>query len=212
MFRRMRFGPLSARRNAHKNPDEAHAQEIGDAYTFIALESHMKLILAWHLGKRTRVSTEDFIAKLRTATADCRFQISTDAFAPYLNSIDDGLSDRADYSQVVKVNATEEDGREARYSPGEVTQVVKTPILGVPDMPRSCKAHVERQNGSLRQWCKRLTRLTYAFKKWENLQSALALHFAFYNFWRIHGTLRVTPAMEVGIADHIWDLEELING
>jgi hypothetical protein len=71
----------------------------------------------------------------------------------------------------------------------------------------------ERQNGSLRQWCKRLTRLTYAFsKKWENLQSALALHFAFYNSCRVHGTLRVTPAMEAGIADHVWSLEELIAG
>ena len=148
------------------------------------------------------MSTEDFIAKLRTATADCRFQISTDAFAPYVNAIDRGLSDRADYSQVVKVYATAEDGREARYSPGEVTQVVKTRILGAPDMGRSCTAHVERQNGTLRQWCKRLTRLTYAFsKKWENLQSAC----------RIHGKLRVTPAMEAGIADHVWKIEELIN-
>jgi IS1 family transposase len=153
------------KKEGHKNPDEAHAQEIGDAYTFIALERHTKLILAWHLGKRARVSTEDFIAKLRTATADSRFQISTDAFTPYVNAIDSGLSDRADYSQVVKVYATAEDGREARYSPGEVTQVVKTPILGAPDMARSCTAHVERQNGSLRQWRKRLTRLTYAFSK-----------------------------------------------
>ena len=88
---------------------------------------------------------------------------------------------------------------------------MKTAILGDPDMSRSCTAHVERQNGSLRQWCKRLTRLTYAFsKKWENLQSALALHFAFYNFCRVHGALRVTPAMEAGIADHVWSIEELI--
>jgi hypothetical protein len=129
-----------------------------------------------------------------------------------VNAIDGGLSDRADYSQVVKVYATAEDGREARYSPGEVTKIVKTPILGAPDMARSCTAHVERQNGSLRKWCKRPTRLTYAFsKKWENLQPALALHFAFYNFCRIHGTLRVTPAMEAGIADHVWSLEELIE-
>jgi hypothetical protein len=78
-------------------------------------------------------------------------------------------------------------------------------------MARSCTAHVERQNGSLRQWCKRLTRLTYAFsKKWENLQSAFALHFVYYNFCRIHGKLRITPAMEAGIADHVWSIEELI--
>jgi hypothetical protein len=83
------------------------------------------------------VSTEDFIAKFRMATADCRFQISTDAFAPHVNAIDDGLSDRADYSQVVKVYATAGTGREARYSPGEVREAVKTPILGVPGSSRS---------------------------------------------------------------------------
>ncbi len=100
-----------------------------------------------------------------------------------------------------------EDGRE-RYSPGEVIRAVPTPIIGNPDTARICTSHVERQNGTLRQWCKRLT---YAFsKKWENLQAALALHFAHYNFCRIHGTLRVTPAMEAGITDHIWSLGELI--
>jgi hypothetical protein len=79
------------------------------------------------------------------------------------------------------------------------------------DPRRASNSHVERKNGSLRQWCKRLTRLTYAFsKKWENLQVALALHFAYYNFVRIHGSLRVTPAMQAGITDHVWTMEELI--
>src|SRR6266705_6359040 len=119
MFRQMRSGPSARKRKDISFRTKRTRRGFGDAYTFIALERHTKLILAWHLGKRTRVSTEDFIAKLRMATADCRFQISTDAFAPYVNAIDDGLSDRADYSQVVKVYATAEDGREARYSPGE---------------------------------------------------------------------------------------------
>jgi IS1 family transposase len=168
--------------------------------------------LAWHLGKRTRVHTEDFISKLRTATADCRFQISTDAFEPYVNAIDTGLSDRVDYSQVMKVYVTKETGREARYSPGEVLETIKTAVLGEPDMASSCTSHVERANGTLRQWCKRLTRLTYAFsKKWDNLKAALALHFAHYNFCRIHGKLRVTPAMEAGITDHVWTIQDLIT-
>jgi len=184
---------------------------IGDAYTFIGIERHTKLILAWHLGKRDQIATDDFISKLRTATADSRFQISTDGFRPYIYAIDAGLSDRVDYSQVVKVYGKPEDGREARYSPGEVTEIKKTPVLGNPDMKRSCTSHIERQNGSLRQWCKRLTRLTYAFsKRWDNLRAALALHFFFYNFCRIHGKLRVTPAMEAGITDHVWELSELL--
>jgi hypothetical protein len=96
----------------------------------------------------------------------------------------------------VKVYGKPEEGRAERYSPGEVIGAIPTPILGNPDPDRICPSHVERQNGTLRQWCKRLTRLTYAFsKKWENLQAALALHFAYYNFCRQHSSLRVTPAM-----------------
>ena len=103
-----------------------------------------------------------------------------------------GLHDRVDYSQVVKAYSKQEEGRE-RYSPGAFVTVDKTAILGNPDLPFASTSHVERKNGSLRQWCKRLTRLTYAFsKKWENLQAALALHFAYYNFVRIHGSLRIT--------------------
>jgi transposase-like protein/IS1 family transposase len=200
------------KKEGHKRPSEADAQKIGDAYTFIAIERHTKLVLAWHLGKRDGVNTEDFISKLRLATADFRFQISTDAFVPYVGAIDYALSDRVNYSQVVKVYATKEDGREARYSPGEVLETVKTAVLGEPDMTRSCTSHIERQNGTLRQWCKRLTRLTYAFsKKWDNLKAALALHFAHYNFCRVHGRLRVTPAMEAGITDHVWTITELIG-
>lgn len=184
--------------------------EIGDAYTYIALEKNTKLVMAWHLGKRDGVNTEDFISKVRWATAPGMFDVSTDAFAPYAAAIDWGLHDRANHSQIVKVYDKQEEGRE-RYSPGNFVTLEKTAMSGHPDLRRASTSHVERNNGTLRQWCKRLTRLTYAFsKKWENLRSALALHFAFYNFCRVHGTLRVTPAMEAGIADHIWSLEELI--
>ena len=118
---------------------------------------------------------------------------------------------RAHYSQVVKVYSKQEEGRE-RYSPGEFVTVGKQAIQGTPDPSRASTSHVERKNGSLRQWCKRLTRLTYAFsKKWENLQSALALHFAYHNFCRVHSSLRVTPAMEAGITDHVWGLDELVR-
>jgi len=168
------------------------------------------LIVAWHLGRRDRINTEDFISKVRAATAANPFQVSTDAFQPYTNAIDTGLSDRADYSQVIKVYGKHEEGRE-RYSPGDFLTVEKAAILGNPDLKRACTSHVERQNGTLRQWCKRLTRLTYAFsKKKENLRAALALHFWHYNFARIHSSLRVTPAMEAKITDHAWELSELL--
>jgi hypothetical protein len=98
-----------------------------------------------------------------------------------------------------------------RYSPAHVAEAIPTEVRGAPEKDRICTSHIERQNGSLRQWCKRLTRLTYAFsKKWEHLKAALALHFAFYNFCRVHGTLRTTPAVAAGIAGRVWTLQELI--
>jgi hypothetical protein len=112
---------------------------------------------------------------------------------------------------VVKAYSKQEEGRE-RYSPGSFVMVEKQSIIGEPDMHWASTSHVERKNGTLRQWCKRLTRLTYAFsKKWENLKAALALHFAHYNFCRVHGSLRITPAMAAGIADRVWGMEELIQ-
>jgi hypothetical protein len=112
----------------------------------------------------------------------------------------------------VKVYSKQEEGRE-RYSPGSFVTVQKEAIIGNPDLGRARTSHVERKNGSLRQWCKRLTRLTYAFsKKWDNLKAALALHFASYYFCRVHSSLRVTPAMEAGIAGHVWTIGELISG
>ena len=97
--------------------------------------------------------------------------------------------------------------------PAKFVSVAKDAISGHPDLDRAGTSHVERKNGTLRQWCKRLTRLTYAFpKKWDNLKAALALHFAHYNFCRIHSSIRVTPAMASGITDHVWSIQELLGG
>jgi IS1 family transposase len=198
------------KKEGHKWAHEQNAEQIGDAYTFIALERNTKLVLAWHLGKRDTPNTIEFVRKLRAATFEDRFEFCTDAFGSYLPAVSEALYDRADYSQVVKVYSKQEEGRE-RYSPGDFVTVEKQAMRGNPDLNRASTSHVERKNGSLRQWCKRLTRLTYAFsKKWENLQSALALHFAYYNFCRVHSSLRVTPAMEAGITEHVWTLEELV--
>jgi hypothetical protein len=98
------------------------------------------------------------------------------------------------------------------YRPAKFVSVGKDAISGNPNLDRAGTSHVERKNGTLRQWRKRLTRLTYAFSRsWDNLRCALALHFAYYNLCRIHGSLRITPAMAAGISDHVWSLEELIS-
>ena len=121
------------------------------------------------------------------------------------------LDDRVDFAQLIKIYRAPAEG-EARYSPAEVVSTEVVPVFGRPDPERICTSHVERQNLTMRMQIRRLTRLTNAFsKRWENLWAALCLHFAYYNFCRIHRTLRVTPAMEAGITDHIWAILELLE-
>jgi IS1 family transposase len=199
------------KKEAHKWPEEMNNIKIGDQYVYIALDRDSKLVMAWHLGRRDKRNTERFIEKVRWATASKEFDVSTDAWGAYPNAIDLILRDRANHTQVVKLFEGAEESRE-RYSPGRFITVEKKAILGNPDIRSAGTSRVERINGSTRQWCKRLTRLTYAFsKKWENLRAALALHSFYYNFCRIHSTTKTTPALESGVADRIWTLDELVS-
>ena len=200
------------KKEGHKWMDEIDRQDIGDAYCFVALERSTKLVLTWHLGKRTTMQTNIFVKKLSAATAAKPYQLSTDGFNGYIPGVDKYLVPRGvDYGQIVKVYGASRDG-EQRYSPAEVVSAEPHPVLGLPDVNRICTSHVERQNLSIRMGMRRMTRLTNAFsKKWENLKAAFALWFAFYNFCRIHRTIRMTPAMEAGITTHLWTIAELMN-
>lgn len=200
-----------AKKEAHKLPSEKDDDSKGDAYCYVAMERHSKLVLNFALGRRNQATTDVFIEGLRHATSGKqRFQITTDGFQPYISAITTTLSDRCDYAMHVKVYGTNPEG-ERRYSPAEVVSSEKVPVMGNPETKRICTSHIERQNLTIRMQMRRMTRLTNAFsKKWDNLWSAYCLHFAYYNFCRTHKTLRVTPAMEAGIVDHIWDLAELL--
>ncbi len=184
---------------------------LGDAYTFVAIERNTKLVIAWHLGRRNVRDTVAFTEKIYEATSG-RFQLSTDGFVAYPDAVAYSLGTRVDFAQLVKVYAVDEfGGGERRYSPPVVVQAIPTPRFGNPDPERICTSHVERQNLTMRMMMRRLTRLTNAFsKKWENLRAALALHFAYYNFCRIHKTIRCTPAMEAGITGHVWEIKDLL--
>jgi IS1 family transposase len=183
---------------------------MGDAYCFVAIERNTKLVIAWHLGRRTARDTVAFTEKINEATQG-EFQITTDGFRPYVDAVQYSLGTRVDFAQLIKVYSTPREG-EQRYSPAEVVDAVPVPQWGNPNLDRICTSHVERQNLSIRMGMRRMTRLTNAFsKKWENLKAAYALWFAFYNFCRVHQTLRVTPAMEAGIADHVWAVHELLT-
>jgi len=199
------------KKEAHKNPFEGDDMYLGDAWCFVGIERHSKLVLCFELGKRTETSAGRFMAKLADATdPNTKFQLTTDGLPVYPYAVGSKLGDRVSYAQYIKVYAQTNEGQR-RYSPPEVISAEKVGIYGGPDMRRVCTSHIERQNGSLRQWCKRLTRLTYAFsKKWRSLKAALALHFAYYNFCRKHQTIKKTPALAARLADHIWDLKELL--
>ncbi len=163
------------------------------------------------MGKRTAESTDHFISRLALATAPIhRYQLTSDGFGPYKPAVNSFLRGRVDFARLVKVYASSREG-ERRYSPAEVVDAVPEKVMGNPDSDRICTSHIERQNLSIRMGMRRTTRLTNAFsKRRENLQAAYSLWFAYYNFCRRHQTLRVTPAMEAGIADHVWELDELL--
>ena len=198
------------KKEGHKMPHEANDNSIGDAYCFVAIERNTKLVLNFALGRRDTVTTQIFIEGLRAATADQSFQITTDGFAPYIPAICDTLGDRVSFAQLIKVYRSPQDG-EKRYSPAEVVDTEVVPVMGNPDTARICTSIVERQNLTIRMQMRRLTRLTNAFsKKWENLWAAYCLHFAYYNFCRIHRSLRVTPAMQAGITDRIWEIKDIL--
>ena len=200
------FVGMKNRAKLHKKID---SPEVGDAYTFVGIERNSKLILAWHLGQRDMVNTEAFTEKLDYATSG-RFQLSTDGWAPYENAVSYSLGTRVDYAMLIKVYANSREG-ETKYSPPEVVKTVSKDMIGSPDPRRICTSIVERSNLSMRTAIRRLTRLTNAFsKKWDNLKAALALYFAYYNFCRIHSSIRCTPAMESGLTGHIWTVRELL--
>ena len=195
---------------------ENYAQWFGDAYCFVGLERDTKVVLAWHLGKRSLDDTELFADKLRTAT-NGRFQLTTDGFKPYRTAIPAAFPTGIDFAQLVKVYAIP-DGEERRYSPPEVVSSIPTVCSGRPDEDFICTSHVERANLTMRMTIRRLTRLTNAFsKKWQNHEAALGLYFAYYNYCRSHMTLsenagyKQTPAMAAGLADGVWSVAELLE-
>ncbi len=184
---------------------------LGDCYTSVAIERHSKLVLNVAMGKRDKATTDIFIEGLRQATAPKPFQITTDGFAPYVKAISDTLEDRCSYAQLIKVYKAAPEG-ERRYSPAEVASVEVVPVMGRPDPERICTSIVERSNLSLRMGLRRFTRLTNAFsKKWENHWAAVVLWYCWYNFGRVHRSLRTTPAMAAKISDHIWSVRELLE-
>src|SRR5665213_1538118 len=173
-------------------------------------DADTKLVPAYRVGKRTRPHAVAFMADLSERLAN-RVQLSSDALSTYVDAVERVFGADVDYGQEVKFYDAEPIGP-GRYSPPKVVSADRVVIAGDPDIAHISTSLVERQNLTMRMSMRRFTRLTNAFsKKVENLQAAVALHFAHYNFVRLHKTLRITPAMAAGLTNRVWSLEELVE-
>ncbi len=190
--------------------EEKRAGEVGDQYVFVGMDSETKLVMASMVGKRSGDNAYSFMRELKTRITN-RFQLSTDAFGPYFNCVDEVFHDNIDYGQVIKSYAEDSKG-EKRYSPAQIIHIEINPMIGNPKRSKISTSHIERQNLTMRMQMRRLTRLTNAFsKKLKNLQAAVALHYFHYNFMRVHQSLRVTPAMQAKVTNRLWNWEDLLN-
>lgn len=190
-------------------PEEKKGQfGYGDVWTWTALCADSKLVPSWLVGDRSAETANRFMEDLAGRMAH-RVQLTTDGYKVYLEAVEEGFGCDIDYAMLVKMYGQDPE-QEHRYSPAKCTGSRRETIMGRPDPKHISTSYVERQNLTMRMSMRRFTRLTNAFsKKVENLAHAVSLHFMYYNFGRIHQKLRVTPAMEGGVSDHVWTLEEI---
>ncbi|HTB81000.1 MAG TPA: DDE-type integrase/transposase/recombinase [Opitutaceae bacterium] len=189
---------------------ETKARGWGDCWTWTALDAETKLIPCWYVGTRDGDAAYHFMHDLAARLAH-RVQLTTDGHKPYLTAVADAFGTDIDYAQLVKIYG-EGPKTEARYSPAQCMGARVAVINGKPEHAHVSTSYIERSNLSLRMGNRRFTRLTNAFsKKVENHEHMLALFFCYYNFCRIHQSLRVTPAMQAGISNHVWEIEEIIS-
>ena len=162
------------------------------------------------VGKRDHYHAVQFMEDW-SGRLNNRIQLSTDALSSYADAVERAFGAEIDYAQIVKEYSSPSREDQRKYSPAQLMAVFKTAIVGDPNPSKVCTSYIERANLTVRTHCKRLARLTLAFsKKLENFKAAIALHLAYYNFVKIHGSLRCTPAMQAGVADRIWSVSDLL--
>lgn len=191
----------------------AEKKEIGwgDVWTWVALDADTKLVPTWYVGTRDAGAAYHFMHDLAERLAS-RVQLTTDGHKAYLSAVEDAFGANIDYAMLVKIYGNAPEGGEVRYSPAVCMGARKAVQSGKPEFKHISTSFVERQNLTMRMSMKRFARLSNGFsKKVEDHEQMLALHYMYYNFGRIHQSLRVTPAMEAGVADHVWSLDEIIG-
>ena len=189
---------------------EKKAHGWGDCWTWTALDADTKLMISFRLGDRTLATAYDFMHDVADRVAN-RIQLTTDGHKVYIEAVESAFNLDVDYAMLNKVYHANPEGQ-TRYSPAKCVGCETKMITGSPNPKHVSTSYVERANLTMRMSMRRFTRLTNAFsKKLENHAAMVALYFMYYNFARVHQTLRVTPAMEAGISDHVWSIEEIVG-
>jgi IS1 family transposase len=188
--------------------EKMEAGICGDVWTFTAIEAQTKLVVSWLVGRRDAGCATEFLRDVESRLSN-RVQLTTDGHKMYLAAVPDAFASEVDYAQLVKVFGNDPEGQK-RYSPAQCLGTRRDAIIGSPDPEHISTSYVERQNLNMRMNMRRFTRLTNAFsKKLDNHVAMIALFHMHYNFCRIHQTLRVTPAMEAGISQHVWSISDI---
>ncbi len=197
-------------KQANVPKDKKNQFGFGDVWTWVALDPDSKLVVSWLVGLRNANWANTFMKDVAKRLSN-RVQITSDGHKVYIEAVEEAFGNNVDYAMLVKLYGAETAG-EARYSPPKCIGCRRRKITGRPDKKDISTSMVERQNLTMRMNIRRFTRLTNGFsKKIDNLEHSVALHFMYYNFVRIHITLRVTPAMEAGVTDRLWSLEDIIS-
>lgn len=196
-----------------KNVTQDMREGSGDVWTWTAIDADSKLIVSWFVGDREAGSAYEFMNDVADRLAN-RVQLTTDGHRAYLTAVERAFDNDIDFAQLVKMYGGAEGGndQEKKYSPAECTGTKKTRITGDPNPKFVSTSYVERQNLTMRMHMRRFTRLTNAFsKKIENHAYAIALHFVYYNFCKIHNSLSITPAMQAGLTKRVMSIEDITN-
>lgn len=200
------------KRTVREMPEDKVIPDAGDVWTFVGMDRDSKLVVTWLSGDRTGSNAEAFMKDAAARIENPFVHVTTDAFAGYTNAVSNAFPTEASYAQVQKVfSATPDKGPARKYSPGVVVSASKESIFGTFDVSKASTSHIERQNLTMRMSMRRFTRLTNAFsKKLNNHCHALALYYVWYNFIRIHKSLRTTPAQAAGLTDQVLDMADVV--
>ena len=197
-------------KNDNVKDAKAAPKDAGDVWTWTAIDADTKLLVSWLVADRTTNSAMMFMDDLKERLAN-RVQLTSDGHRPYLTAVDTVFGNDVDYAMLQKIYGAEPRG-EKRYSPAKCIGAVKREVTGDPDAKHISTSFVERQNLTMRMHMRRFTRLTNAFsKKIENHACAVALHSMYYNFVRLHQTLKVSPAMAAGVTDRLWLISDRVQ-